>query len=91
MKSEKILKTFITSSVLLLLLTGCYGALQNQIDEMKGDTERAEEAAAQAAQAADEAAEAADEAAVAAVEAAEAAEAEKEKSERIFERDLGKK
>jgi Na+-transporting methylmalonyl-CoA/oxaloacetate decarboxylase gamma subunit len=78
------LKTFITSSVLLLLLTGCYGALQNQIDEMKGDTERAEEAAAQAAQAADEAA-------VAAVEAAEAAEAEKEKSERIFERDLGKK
>ena len=84
MKSKKILKTFITSSVLLLLLTGCYGALQNQIDEMKGDTERAEEAAAQAAQAADEAA-------VAAVEAAEAAEAEKEKSERIFERDLGKK
>jgi uncharacterized iron-regulated membrane protein len=84
MKSKKIFKTFITSSVLLLLLTGCYGALQNQIDEMKGDTERAEEAAAQAAQAADEAA-------VAAVEAAEAAEAEKEKSERIFERDLGKK
>ena len=87
MKSKKIFKTFITSSVLLLLLTGCYGALQNQIDEMKGDTERAEEAAAQAAQAADEAAVAA----VAAVEAAEAAEAEKEKSERIFERDLGKK
>ena len=84
MKSKKIFKTFITSSVLLLLLTGCYGALQNQIDEMKGDTERAEEAAAQAAQAAAEAA-------VAAVEAAEAAEAEKEKSERIFERDLGKK
>ena len=84
MKSKKIFKTFITSSVLLLLLTGCYGALQNQIDEMKGDTERAEEAAAQAAQAADEAA-------IAAVEAAEAAEAEKEKSERIFERDLGKK
>ena len=84
MKSKKIFKTFITSSVLLLLLTGCYGALQNQIDEMKGDTERAEEAAAQAAQAADEAAEAAG-------EAAEAAEAAEEKSERIFERDLGKK
>ena len=84
MKSKKILKTFITSSVLLLLLTGCYGALQNQIDEMRGDTQRAEEAAVEAAQAADEAA-------VAAVEAAEAAEAEKEKSERIFERDLGKK
>ena len=84
MKSKKIFKTFITSSVLLLLLTGCYGALQNQIDEMKGDTQRAEEAAVEAAQAADEAAEAA-------AEAAEAAEAEKEKSERIFERDLGKK
>ncbi len=84
MKSKKIFKTFITSSVLLLLLTGCYGALQNQIDEIKGDTQRAEEAAVEAAQAADEAA-------VAAVEAAEAAEAEKEKSERIFERDLGKK
>jgi len=84
MKSKKILKTFITSSVLLLLLTGCYGALQNQIDQMKGDTQRAEEAAVEAAQAADEAA-------IAAVEAAEAAEAEKEKSERIFERDLGKK
>ncbi len=67
MKSKKILKTFITSSVLLLLLTGCYGALQNQIDEMRGETQRAEEAAV------------------------EAAEAEKEKSERIFERDLGKK
>ena len=84
MKSKKTMKTFITSSVLLLLLTGCYGALQSQIDEMRGDTQRAEEAAV-------EAAEAADEAAVAAVEAAEAAEAEKEKSERIFERDLGKK
>ncbi len=84
MKSKKIFKTFITSSVLLLLLTGCYGALQNQIDEMKGDTQRAEEAAVEAAQAADEAAEAAE-------AAAEAAEAEKEKSERIFERDLGKK
>ncbi len=84
MKSKKIFKTFITSSVLLLLLTGCYGALQNQIDEMKGDTQRAEEAAVEAAQAADEAA-------IAAAEAAEAAEAEKEKSERIFERDLGKK
>ena len=84
MKSKKILKTFITSSVLLLLLTGCYGALQNQIDEMRGDTQRAEEAAVEAAEAADEAAEAA-------AEAAEAAEAEKEKSERIFERDLGKK
>ncbi len=84
MKSKKILKTFITSSVLLLLLTGCYGALQSQIDEMKSGTQRAEEAAVEAAQAADEAA-------VAAVEAAEAAEAEKEKSERIFERDLGKK
>ena len=70
MKSKKILKTFITSSVLSLLLTGCYGALQSQIDEMRGETQRAEEAA---------------------VEAAEAAEAEKEKSERIFERDLGKK
>jgi hypothetical protein len=70
MKSKKILKTFITSSVLLLLLTGCYGALQNQIDEMRGETQRAEEAA---------------------VEAAEAAEAAEEKSERIFERDLGKK
>jgi len=84
MKSKKILKTFITSSVLLLLLTGCYGALQSQIDEMKSDTQRAEEAAVEAAQAADEAA-------IAAAEAAEAAEAEKEKSERIFERDLGKK
>ena len=84
MKSKKIFKTFITSSVLLLLLTGCYGALQSQIDEMKSGTQRAEEAAVEAAQAADEAA-------VAAVEAAEAAEAEKEKSERIFERDLGKK
>ena len=84
MKSKKIFKTFVTSSVLLLLLTGCYGALQNQIDQMKGDTQRAEEAAVEAAQAADEAA-------IAAVEAAEAAEAEKEKSERIFERDLGKK
>ncbi len=84
MKSKKILKTFITSSVLLLLLTGCYGALQSQIDAMRGDTQRAEEAAV-------EAAEAADEAAIAAAEAAEAAAAEKEKSERIFERDLGKK
>ena len=84
MKSKKILKTFITSSVLLLLLTGCYGALQNQIDEMRGDTQRAEEAAVEAAEAADEAAEAAG-------EAAEAAEAAEEKSERIFERDLGKK
>jgi hypothetical protein len=84
MKSNKILKTFITSSVLLLLLTGCYGALQNQIDEMRGDTQRAEEAAVEAAEAADEAAEAAG-------EAAEAAEAAEEKSERIFERDLGKK
>ncbi len=84
MKSKKTMKTFITSSVLLLLLTGCYGALQNQIDEMRGETQRAEEAAVEAAQAADEAA-------IAAVEAAEAAEAEKEKSERIFERDLGKK
>jgi uncharacterized iron-regulated membrane protein len=84
MKSKKILKTFITSSVLLLLLTGCYGALQNQIDDMRGETQRAEEAAVEAAQAADEAA-------IAAAEAAEAAEAEKEKSERIFERDLGKK
>ena len=80
MKSKKILKTFITSSVLLLLLTGCYGALQNQIDEMKGETQRAEEAAVEAVEAAE-----------AAVEAAEAAEAEAEKSERIFERDLGKK
>ena len=70
MKSKKILKTFITSSVLLLLLTGCYGALQNQIDEMRGETQRAEEAA---------------------VEAAEAAEADKERSERMLERDLGKK
>jgi hypothetical protein len=77
MKSEKILKTFITSSVLLLLLTGCYGALQSQIDEMKGETQRAEEAAVEAVEAAE-----------AAVEAAEAAE---EKSERMFERDLGKK
>ena len=84
MKSKKILKTFITSSVLLLLLTGCYGALQSQIDEMRGDTQRAEEAAVEAAEAADEAAEAAG-------EAAEAAEAAEEKSERIFERDLGKK
>ena len=84
MKSKKILKTFITSSVLLLLLTGCYGALQNQIDEMRGDTQRAEEAAVEAAEAADEAAEAAG-------EAAEAAEAAEEKSERMFERDLGKK
>ena len=84
MKSKKILKTFITSSVLLLLLTGCYGALQSQIDQMKSGTQRAEEAAVEAAQAADEAA-------IAAAEAAEAAEAEKEKSERIFERDLGKK
>ncbi len=84
MKSKKILKTFITSSVLLLLLTGCYGALQSQIDEMRGNTQRAEEAAVEAAQAADEAA-------IAAAEAAEAAAAEKEKSERIFERDLGKK
>ena len=84
MKSKKILKTFIASSVLLLLLTGCYGALQNQIDEMRTDTQRAEEAAVEAAEAADEAAEAAG-------EAAEAAEAAEEKSERIFERDLGKK
>ena len=84
MKSKKILKTFITSSVLLLLLTGCYGALQNQIDEMRGETQRAEEAAVEAAEAADEAAEAAG-------EAAEAAEAAEEKSVRIFERDLGKK
>ena len=84
MKSKKILKTFITSSVLLLLLTGCYGALQSQIDEMRGETQRAEEAAVEAAEAADEAAEAAG-------EAAEAAEAAEEKSERIFERDLGKK
>ncbi len=84
MKSKNILKTFITSSVLLLLLTGCYGALQSQIDEMRGDTQRAEEAAVEAAEAADEAAEAAG-------EAAEAAEAAEEKSERIFERDLGKK
>ena len=84
MKSKKTMKTFITSSVLLLLLTGCYGALQNQIDEMRGDTQRAEEAAVEAAEAADEAAEAAG-------EAAEAAEAAEEKSERIFERDLGKK
>ena len=45
MKSKKILKTFITSSVLLLLLTGCYGALQSQIDAMRGETQRAEEAA----------------------------------------------
>ena len=80
MKSEKILKTFITSSVLLLLLTGCYGALQSQIDEMKGETQRAEEAAVEAVEAAE-----------AAVEAAEAAEAAEEKSERMFERDLGKK
>ncbi len=87
MKSKKILKTFITSSVLLLLLTSCYGALQNQIDEMRGETQRAEEAAVEAV----EAAEAADEAAEAAGEAAEAAEAAEEKSERIFERDLGKK
>ena len=77
MKSKIILKTFITSSVLLLLLTGCYGALQSQIDEMKSETQRAEEAAVEAVEAAE-----------AAVEAAEAAE---EKSERIFERDLGKK
>ncbi len=84
MKSKKILKTFITSSVLLLLLTSCYGALQNQIDEMRGETQRAEEAAVEAVEAADEAAEAAG-------EAAEAAEAAEEKSERIFERDLGKK
>jgi uncharacterized iron-regulated membrane protein len=80
MKSKKILKTFITSSVLSLLLTGCYGALQSQIDEMRGETQRAEEAAVEAVEAAE-----------AAVEAAEAAEAEAEKSERIFERDLGKK
>jgi len=80
MKSKNILKTFITSSVLLLLLTGCYGALQSQIDAMRGETQRAEEAAVEAVEAAE-----------AAVEAAEAAEAEKEKSERIFERDLGKK
>ena len=60
MKSKKILKTFIASSVLLLLLTGCYGALQNQIDEMRGETQRAEEAAVEAAEAADEAAEAAE-------------------------------
>ena len=84
MKSKKILKTFFTSSVLLLLLTSCYGALQNQIDEMRGETQRAGEAAEEAAEAATEAAEAAE----AATEAAEAAE---EKSERIFERDLGKK
>ena len=77
MKSKKILKTFITSSVLSLLLTGCYGALQSQIDEMRGETQRAEEAAVEAVEAAE-----------AAVEAAEAAE---EKSERMFERDLGKK
>ena len=80
MKSKKILKTFITSSVLLLFLTGCYGALQNQIDEMRGDTQRAEEAAVEAVEAAE-----------AAVEAAEAAEADKERSERMLERDLGKK
>ncbi len=80
MKYKKILKTFITSSVLSLLLTGCYGALQSQIDEMRGETQRAEEAAVEAVEAAE-----------AAVEAAEAAEAEAEKSERIFERDLGKK
>ena len=80
MKSKKILKTFITSSVLLLLLTGCYGALQNQIDEMRGETQRAEEAAVEAVEAAE-----------AAVEAAEAAEADKERSERMLERDLGKK
>jgi len=84
MKSKKTMKTFITSSVLLLLLTGCYGALQNQIDEMRGETQRAEEAAVEAVEAAEAAVEAA-------VEAAEAAEAEAEKSERIFERDLGKK
>jgi len=80
MKSKKILKTFITSSVLLLLLTSCYGALQNQIDEMRGETQRAEEAAVEAVEAAE-----------AAVEAAEAAEADKERSERMLERDLGKK
>ena len=80
MKSKKILKTFITSSVLLLLLTSCYGALQNQIDEMRDETQRAEEAAVEAVEAAE-----------AAVEAAEAAEADKERSERMFERDLGKK
>ena len=80
MKSKKTMKTFITSSVLLLLLTGCYGALQSQIDAMRGETQRAEEAAVEAVEAAE-----------AAVEAAEAAEAEAEKSERIFERDLGKK
>ena len=80
MKSKIILKTFITSSVLLLLLTGCYGALQSQIDEMKSETQRAEEAAVEAVEAAE-----------AAVEAAEAAEADKERSERMLERDLGKK
>ena len=80
MKSKKILKTFIASSVLLLLLTSCYGALQNQIDEMRDETQRAEEAAVEAVEAAE-----------AAVEAAEAAEADKERSERMFERDLGKK
>jgi len=80
MKSKKILKTFITSSVLLLLLTSCYGALQNQIDEMRDETQRAEEAAVEAVEAAE-----------AAVEAAEAAEADKERSERMLERDLGKK
>ena len=80
MKSKKTMKTFITSSVLLLLLTGCYGALQNQIDEMRGETQRAEEAAVEAVEAAE-----------AAVEAAEAAEADKERSERMLERDLGKK
>ena len=80
MKSKKLLKTFAASSFLLLLLTGCYGALQNQIDEMRGETQRAEEAAVEAVEAAE-----------AAVEAAEAAEADKERSERMLERDLGKK
>ena len=97
MKSRQILKTFLVSSI-LVFLTGCYAdlhnadkAMQSQIKDMQSEISTGQDSAEKAARAAQAAADAASEAAAKAEAAAEASEEKAEETERMFERDLGKK
>ena len=97
MKSRQILKTFLASSV-LVFLTGCYAdlhnadkAMQSQIKDIKSEMSTGQDSAEEAARAAQAAADAASEAAAKAEAAAAASEEKAEETERMFERDLGKK
>ena len=97
MKSRQILKTFLASSI-LVFLTGCYAdlhnadkAMQSQIKDIKSEMSTGQDSAEEAARAAQAAAAAASEAAAKAEAAAEASEEKAEETERMFERDLGKK